>query len=567
MEKEWISLTDGFEGLPAEKTIQYSNVYPENGLDGGEETYANICYELGGVWRISEPYSQSEGGVMYDLPEAGVTSEIGCPMLVCEGLYVTVPPGKKFSRLEVLSVRESALETKDDILPVPEPVLEKEEPKFIRNNNVYNTDNVYPPVYVEFAGQEQILGTECAHIYIYPMHYLAASKITKLAEQIQIKVCFEDVSDVSFDEKKDFLLGNAGNNMLSSMLLGYSDIYMEKDTVKPKMLIITTEDLAYSMKIFEGVKKFSYDVKTVLTKEIYSKYPTKDKDEAIRTFLSEEYQKNKISYVVLGGDVNQIPTHKCYDENKEVYASDSYYCTDGKTVIPQFALSRFPARSRSELDKQTDIASYYDRHYNKKIRHTAVFTTFNRKDYENCKKNIVSFMGSSPFKIIECYDGKCSKKKLISAINGGAAFINYRGHGSSTEWQSSIGLKTKDVPGLKVNTNTPIVLSIACSNNSIYADECFGACWIRNEKAVAFLGASHPSYTEINHYYDKYLWEAIRSQKLSVIGDIYLWATLKLYQNHKTNYSTHVNIKEYLLLGDVSADYLADNIIHNNGEV
>lgn len=560
MEKEWISLTDGFEGFPAEKTIQYSNSNPENGLDAGGETYASICYKLGGIWRISEPYDQNEGGVIYDLPEAGITSEVGCPMLVREGLYVTVPPGKKFSRLEVLSVNEATLEAKDEILPVPEPVLENEEPEFIRNGDVYNTDTVYPPVYAEFTGQEQILGTECAHIYVYPMHYLAASKTVKLAEFIKIKVWFEEVSS---DEKTDLLFDCVGNNTLSSMLLGYSDIYMTKDNAKPKMLIITTEELEYSMKIYEGVKTFSYDVKIVLTKEIYSKYPGKAKDEAIRAFLSEEYEKNKITYVVLGGDVSQIPTHK----DAEGFASDSYYCTDGKTVIPRFALSRFPARSRSELNSQTDTASYYDRHYDENIRHTAVFTTYNRSDYENCKKNIVSCMASSPFKIIERYDGKCKKSELINAINSGAAFINYRGHGSETEWQSSIGLKTKDVPDLKVNTNTPIVLSIACSNNSIYADECFGACWIRNEKAVAFLGASDPSYTTINHYYDKYLWEAIYDKKLSVIGDIYVWATLKLYQNHKGSYTTNTNIKEYLLLGDVSADYLADNIIHNNGEV
>lgn len=560
MEKEWVSLTDGFEGFPAEKTIQYSNTNLENGLDAGRETYASISYKLGGIWRISEPYDQNEGGVMYDLPEAGITSEVGCPMLVREGLYVTVPPGKKFSRLEVLSIKESTLETKDEILPVPEPVLENEEPKFIRDGDIYNTDTVYPHIYAECTGQEQVLGTECAHIYIYPMHYIAASKIIKLAEQIKIKVWFDDVSDISLNEKKDFLSDNIGNNMLSSMLLGYSDIYMTKDSAKPKMLIITTEELEYSMKIFEGVKTFSFDVKIVLTKEIYSKYPDKAQDEAIRTFLSEEYEKDKISYVVLGGDVNQIPTHK----DNGGFASDSYYCTDGKTVIPRFALSRFPARTRSELNKQTDIASYYDRHYDEKIRHTAVFTTFYRDDYENCKKNIVSNMASFPFKIIERYDGKCKKSELINAINSGAAFINYRGHGSEKEWQSSIGLKTKDVPDLKVNTNTPIVLSIACSNNSIYVDECFGACWIRNEKAVAFLGASNPSYTTINHYYDKYLWEAIYDKKLSVIGDIYVWATLKLYQNHKGSYTTDTNIKEYLLLGDVSADYLANNIIHNN---
>lgn len=110
--------------------------------------------------------------------------------------------------------------------------------------------------------------------------------------------------------------------------------------------------------------------------------------------------------------------------------------------------------------------------------------------------------------------------------------------------------------------NTPIVLSIACSNNDLYHARCFGISWIKYYQAVSFLGASAPSYTYVNHSFDKFLWEAINSQKLSNIGDIYVWATLKLYQNDKSIYARK-NIREYLLLGDVSADYLADDISHN----
>lgn len=553
-EKIWVSLTDGEDGQPAQKTIRYAGAGRSMDNEGMES--AEISYKIGGIWQISGAYGQ-EGYTTYDLAEAGVTSEEGGPMLVREGLYIAVPPGKKFSRMEVVDVSETELEGTYDILPVPEPALETEELEFIKNEEIYGSDEIYPSVNAECTGREQVLGTECIHIFVYPMHYKPKSRKVSLTEEMKIKVWFED--DGLQKDCGENTSSGLVNNTFSSLMLGYSELYGTDNEEKPRMIIITTEELAYSMKIYEGVKNFRYNVETVLTKDIYEKYPDKDQDAAILAYLMDEYAKSKISYVIFGGDVDSIPTHK----DSKGFASDSYYCTDGSTVIPRFALSRFPARNKGELNSQTDIASYYDRHYDDTIRHTEVFTTYNRDDYEQCKEYIASQMAAKPdFKINKCYDGKCAQSELIKAINGGAAFVNYRGHGSDTSWQSSNGLSVKDVPSLDVKTNTPIVLSIACNNNNLYVKECFGACWVRNQKSVAFLGASNPSYTTVNHYYDKYLWEAIYDKDISVIGDIYVWATLKLYQNNKGT-TTEVNIREYLLLGDATADYLEDDTTHN----
>ena len=79
--------------------------------------------------------------------------------------------------------------------------------------------------------------------------------------------------------------------------------------------------------------------------------------------------------------------------------------------------------------------------------------------------------------------------------------------------------------------------------------------WIKQLKAISFLGASAPSYTTVNHVFDKYLWEGIHQKKITKIGDIFVWATLELYRN-KPDRHTITNILEYLLLGDPSADYM-----------
>jgi mannose-6-phosphate isomerase-like protein (cupin superfamily) len=561
---KWISLTDGNEGSPSQKTVSYQKL-EDNSSDSVASVCGHISYKMSGVWQVTKTYN-GEDYVFYDLQGAGTFTEAGVPMLVREGVFVTVPQGKKYSHIEVKNIETVVIDTEYEVLPVPKDVLETEEAKYIRNDAIYSGDGYYPMGYAEFEGQQQVMGVECAHIYVYPMHYCPKERKVSIVQQLEIDVWFEDAdSSQSPTEKTPESPISIGRDAFESLFLGYSKIYGVADGNKPRMIIITTQELANSMRIYEGVKTFLYDTELVIVDDIYHRYEEKKQDEAILAYLNEEYAKSKISYVILGGDVDQIPTHK----DSKGFACDSYYCTDGKTVVPRFALSRFPARNKAEMDSQTDIAAYYDRFYNDKIRNSAVFTTYNSSVYEQCKEEIVAKVPSgNTFKITKCYDGKCSKNDLVAAINGGTGFINYRGHGSNTCWSSSIGLSVKDVPKLSVGTNTPIVLSIACSNNDLYRNECFGASWIRNEKAVAFLGASAPSFTAVNNYFDKYLWEAICSEKLTIIGDIYVWATIKLYQNNNSS-NSNKNIREYLLLGDATADYTADDTTHkqyNEGE-
>ncbi len=102
-----------------------------------------------------------------------------------------------------------------------------------------------------------------------------------------------------------------------------------------------------------------------------------------------------------------------------------------------------------------------------------------------------------------------------------------------------------------------MVLSIACLNNYIdYDGICFGECWLCNEKAVAFLGASRPSWTAQNHDFDKFLFEAIVYEGLTKVGDIMNVGKTKLYQHSAADPQVKDNLRMYLLLGDPCAAFV-----------
>lgn len=184
---------------------------------------------------------------------------------------------------------------------------------------------------------------------------------------------------------------------------------------------------------------------------------------------------------------------------------------------------------------------------------SVLLSSYNREDYNECTEEVAGIIASD-FQIYKCYDGQATKEEIIETINQGVGFINYRGHGLPTGWQAGNGLTSDDLVQLKNVDKIPQVLSIACSNNALEKEHCFGCEWIRQGKAVSFLGAAVPSYTVVNHEFDKWLWEGIALKKLKRAGEIFNYGIQKLYMNNPENDLVKHTIYAYLLVGDATAE-------------
>jgi hypothetical protein len=185
-----------------------------------------------------------------------------------------------------------------------------------------------------------------------------------------------------------------------------------------------------------------------------------------------------------------------------------------------------------------------------------LLTAYEREDYMSCCDDIANIV--KPVKgltVIKKYGGQSTKTDVIKEIEEGCGIINYRGHGSEWEWQSANGLNVNDVGKLKNENKIPIVFSICCLNNAIDVHgECFGEAFIETANgAVAFLGASRPSYTQTNHHFDRFIFRAIVEKKLRIVGKIFNYATFEMLRNFPDVY-TQENIAMYLLLGDPSLE-------------
>ena len=560
---KWIEINSNV----SDDKISQKKVLTQEMMDGGNTGSIKLTYELGRLWEDTVVHGKEEY-ISIGSNTTGTIQEVGAPALPQEGLFVALPRGARFKELKIIDSKYDEIERKQPVLPVPEPVFENENISYNPNPLIYRSDAVYPGKIAEYIGTNEIGGVKAAHIMLYLAQYTPKEGKISFLKYLKFEVIYE-FDNFDSDDKP---VVKGVNRAIASMVLGFDGIPDTFDSIpdgeddsllkspnnRGEFLIVTTNDLKGAFESFIHIRSSEYRVKIVTKEEIKNEFRNPKEEVAIKDFLIYAAQSWVVAprYVILGGNIDKIPTFKRTD-SASTFSSDHYYADLNDDMIPELCVSRFPASTVSIMTRLCDASiSYYGNYgdWHKNV----LLTTFRRDDYEECKNKINNRI-KLKFNPIKKYDGVATKQDVINTINTGVGFINYRGHGCETSWQASIGLRNSDIPSLKNDKMLPHVLSIACSNNTIEYNtgntfDCFGINWMINKKAASFLGASSPSYTTINHIYDEYLWDAIENEGIENICDIFQWATIKLQANNPGEATNH-NIYMYLLLGDPTLNY------------
>ncbi len=574
-QKKWVSLTSKVaEGEPSKKRVsssEFMSIYNKSVDERGVGS-TKVVFELSGFWQEGLSFQQTDFDVI-TTADSAFMQQVGYPALPQEGIYVAIPDNSEFKEFRVIGKKGNDLTDKYYILPAPKPVFEGEEIEYIPLKEAYNSDNLFPGKVAEYMGTKTISGKKVVHIMLYPFQYRAKSQTVSALSTIEVEVLYETVPGMdSRDVSRKTMPAYLRNLILDSdSIPGGTDIsdahgkakkgkglrldagILKNPANRADFVIITVDNLKDSFAAFETVKKAKHETMIVTKNQIMAEFPDPNEDVAIRNFLVYATTSWALppQYVVLGGNIDIIPTHMISHAGVNI-PSDHYYADLTGDICPDIQVSRFPASNAADMTKICDVAANYNRHY-ADWRKNVLLTTYNRDDYNQCKNEIATTIGNS-LNVIKKYDGVAPKQEVINTINAGVGFANYRGHGSETRWQAGNGLTNADIPGLGNVNKSPQVLSIACLNNSLDTPGYFGSTWMVNQKAVTFLGASRPSYTTTNHSFDKYLWDGIVNQHLEAAGDIFNWGTVKLFQNVPGENTKH-NIYMYLLLGDPTANY------------
>ncbi len=210
---------------------------------------------------------------------------------------------------------------------------------------------------------------------------------------------------------------------------------------------------------------------------------------SIKSYIEDYYYDNGLTFVLLVGDINQIPSPSLSGS-----ASDpSYGFIEGGSndYYAEVIIGRFSANNPNEVITQVERSIEYEKYpqnnaawYSKALgvasNQGPGMNGYTDDDFNEWLWNTI-LSGFTYDSYQGIYDGSGgTATQGITAINNGVSIINYTGHGSISSWGNGAPISASQVNSLSNNNKLPFVITVGCNvgefNNST---SCFAETWLR----------------------------------------------------------------------------------------
>jgi len=367
----------------------------------------------------------------------------GKPVLPVVTKVFTLPFGSEISHVDVIFSEENEIVLSKEVLPGSKPAFVSTESKSLKKTvkdpDVYGNTELYPfsrYSYTTRAGLDNEEHVNYLTVRCYPVRYSPKQNIIYYSENIEINVLYKE----------------------PSIPIVFPNEY--------KLVIIAPEE--YSAGIQPLVEhKNNHNVTTMFksSEEIYSEYNGRDESEQIKYFIKDAIEDFGVTYVLLIGSVYKLPMRTSYIRiwdrwvhatltdlyYSDIYDTDGEFCSwnsnnnskFGETVGDQLDLCPDVHIGRLACDKFKEVETVVDKiiHYENEAFYQDWFNnmifiggdTFIQnpgnegEEINEINMNIMSDF--NPSAIIWTSKDNFNRKTISGAINEGAGFLDYSGHG------------------------------------------------------------------------------------------------------------------------------------------
>ena len=535
----------------------------------------------------------------------------GYPMLPVFTKTFTFPFGTKIKSVtcEPRGIKQTIISK--DIQPAPAPMIigsikAKRNTVVKKKADVYNSVNPYPNQWYNSRVGTGLNGNDRVvflSVEIYPTRCIPAKNLIEYASSFEVTVNREEPAQpITFDEEHNFVILTPDE---------FSDELQNLIDHKNNMRNIPTR-LVTLEEIYNGH---------------YFSVEGRDNPEKIKYFIKNAVETWNTSYVLLVGGSDKLPTRETHihlEGDDEIFVSDLYYAdiyndtgdfcswdsngndnfaeynwngkTDNVDLYPDVHLGRLACVDSTEVNTcvnkiityETNKAYAQDWFTNLVVCGGDSFTPDYGDDFDHgvyegelVNNEIIEVMdGFIPNRLNTTNSKIHLKSNVDDAIEAGAGFIDFSGHGNPGVWAThdADGKKNKWVPSLSgvpsytggysnshVDTlsngdKLPIVVIGGCSCSKFNArDDCFGWSFISNENGggIATLGATGLGYVYINEGVTQGLVEgmaidtfkAYRKQGAIMLGEMWAWA-INSYIKARMDAADYKTIEEWQPFGD-----------------
>jgi hypothetical protein len=474
-------------------------------------------------------FDQYEGYDVVSLEGAEFSIEPGEPMVPSVSVQLLLPTGATCENVSVTCRGTSVVPGVFNILPAPRPArLSPPEAANVPqpNTETYNSRLPYPREAARLAGVGSLAGYRIATVRVAPLSYVPATGELSLHREIEIRLATTPAADgsrVGGGAAARQLVERAVAN--PRRLADYAPSLLRSEAVDelivcPEMLRDAFEPLA-AWKTRKGVRTLILSLEEIEADPLYDGVDTAAR---IRNAITHYFVTAGLSYVLLGGDTDLVPTRMAYDFfYDQGIPCDLYYSDldgdwnadgdgrwaeadeDAVDMVSDVFVGRAPVRTASEAETFVAKVLAYE---------GAAFALDDGFELTMVYLGEVLWDSPDPFtdgavacdmiddesvpprfdpatKLYES-EGGLTQSTAWAALEAGAGIVMHEGHSNITK--AGIGpdnLTNGELDALTNGDRGGVWYSIGCWSAAIDYDT-FGEHWVRNPLGggVAYVGNS-----------------------------------------------------------------------------
>ena len=352
-------------------------------------------------------------------------------------------------------------------------------------NDSYNKNEFYPGSLAQLESPYILRDLRGQSVVFYPIQYNPITKKLRVYSKIDIDVV--SINEVSNDNVLDRHSNSIKTN--NEFMQIYDDLFINSNndtrfeylSDDGDMLIICYDDFIDDMQSFVDWKN-----KKGIHTDIIGVGEIGSSTSSMQDYINNYYYENNLTYLLLVGDINQIPTHIVNGA-----ASDpSFGFINGDDSFAEVIVGRFSANNPGELQTQIDrtlsyeinpeIVDYLDNAVGIGSTQGPGYGGLTDAEFNDLLWN--DFLSGYTYENFEgIYDGSGSVSQGVDAINAGVGIVNYTGHAGPTGWGNGAPLDVSDVHALENAGKLPFIFTVGCNPGEFNNfGESFCEAWMRS---------------------------------------------------------------------------------------
>ena len=214
-----------------------------------------------------------------------------------------------------------------------------------------------------------------------------------------------------------------------------------------------------------------------------------DNADAIKSYVEEYYYEYGLNFLLLVGDIAQIPSPRFSEGAGSNSPSDTYYgFIPTGDYYPDVFVGRFSAENIGHVTTMVNRTIEYERYpdldgtwYKEAAGFASDQGPGDDGEYDDEHMDIIrqKLLDYTYVEVDQVYDPSGSIADGEVAINEGLSVINYTGHGSSNSWGNGCPMNNTNVNSLTNSGMFPWIWSVACVNGEFHLGTCFAETWLR----------------------------------------------------------------------------------------